>query len=344
MRSKEYAVWLIRTPHANIILPRLSDWFGKVNGCCEMFSTTCFVETLGPVLSTWKEIYDEDDGLVLMRLARQHMNTVCLRRFQQLFVPTYLSFPICDRLQLARASVETQIESDDALVAVLPEVEAIDTTLASVSREGSCSLIHSLAEGLARSNMWKRSTGQQRYSDWITRCVLADAPSSTWLEGQESPWFRHIRVYCAGVLLRKPSHFPRFNEECRHWLRALRRAGINLQRYGKREEKVSRLCQWKQLEIPVEYKEGEEVKWVRLTGFTYGPQVEDWNLLWVVEYEHFAGDFWDMVESPRRYMPGSWVEDDEGCNDEDALDDGKDGQQRLWVTEKRPLAENKRLS
>lgn len=48
---------------------------------------------------------------------------------------------------------------------------------------------------------------------------------------------------------------------------------------------------------------------MRLASFKYGPRPEDWHLIWGVDSDEFAGEFWDLIENPPLRIPGGWVDD-----------------------------------
>lgn len=296
-----------------------------------MFNTTRFIETLGPVLSSRSE--DAEAGcLEVMALATQTLHAAGLQRFQQLYVPRYQAFPLIDRLRLARAAAESLDFSSDVLSVVLPEIEAIDLRLAQGSREDGCSIIHTLAEGLARSIAFSDTIQQQEYGHWISRCIEEDASSRSWIEGQKSPWYRYIQVLYSELVLLKSGDFKYHVNSWHRWIKALQNAGTDLNDYGKREMRLSRSGQWQQLEVVVEKrKPTESEKRVRLLGFTYGPELENWVLWWVIEYEHFAGEFWRMVETSPTALPGSWVYDDGSCNGGYQVEDEEEEEDRTLI-------------
>jgi hypothetical protein len=57
-----------------------------------------------------------------------------------------------------------------------------------------------------------------------------------------------------------------------------------------------------------------------LRGLSYGPRLEDWHMARSVDYDQFAGDFWDLIADrgdnssktgePKPKLPGAWLEDD----------------------------------
>ena len=91
------------------------------------------------------------------------------------------------------------------------------------------------------------------------------------------------------------------------WLRTLQEAGVDLELYGRIEERI-----WRTEWIPREshqLSDYHRLKWAtkaRLIGFSYGPSIEDWHL-WVSEpSDSLAGEFWDLIERPVEVMPGAW--------------------------------------
>ncbi|OQD98846.1 hypothetical protein PENSOL_c008G11130 [Penicillium solitum] len=91
------------------------------------------------------------------------------------------------------------------------------------------------------------------------------------------------------------------------WLKTLQKGGVNLERYGRNEERI-----WKTEWIPREshqlpdYDRHSRTTKARLIGFSYGPSIEDWHL-WVSEpSDSLVGEFWDLIERPVEVMPGAW--------------------------------------
>lgn len=122
----------------------------------------------------------------------------------------------------------------------------------------------------------------------------------------------------------------------KEWLRALQAGGVNLLSYGMREHAVlhdgSGLCRgafdadshrasstiirpWLTEGTAREIFTGPEYgtsvdTWrpIRILDIAYGAEPSDWHLLWVVEFEFLAREFWEHVERSDEVMPGSWVE------------------------------------
>jgi hypothetical protein len=120
------------------------------------------------------------------------------------------------------------------------------------------------------------------------------------------------------------------------WLRILQASGVNLLEYGKREldilQDVDSPCKgafdvdsirasativrpWLTEGTVRETFTGPEYgssldTWrpIRLLDITYGSEPSDWRLLWVVEFEFLAYEFWMSVEGPDIMMPGTWIE------------------------------------
>ncbi|CAI7632127.1 unnamed protein product [Penicillium discolor] len=91
------------------------------------------------------------------------------------------------------------------------------------------------------------------------------------------------------------------------WLKTLQEGGVDLERYGRNEERI-----WKTEWIPREshqlsdYDRHSRTTKARLIGFSYGPSIEDWHV-WVSEpSDSLVGEFWDLIERPVEVMPGAW--------------------------------------
>ncbi|KAL4933389.1 uncharacterized protein BDV17DRAFT_298910 [Aspergillus undulatus] len=107
----------------------------------------------------------------------------------------------------------------------------------------------------------------------------------------------------------------RLNTALAFWLEDLRSAGVDLERYGKREQRkmflesyMLQTARWKVLACG----EGNELneQGPILVSIKYGPRPSDWELIWDGYTETFVGTFFEWVEQRRPLMPGSWEEDD----------------------------------
>ncbi|KAK1528305.1 hypothetical protein CPAR01_12863 [Colletotrichum paranaense] len=96
----------------------------------------------------------------------------------------------------------------------------------------------------------------------------------------------------------------------RKWLEDVQISGHDLEEYGRREmEYLKREVRLQEERLSTRF-EGMIKPSVRLVSFTYGPEPGDWNLVWSLEAEEYAGEFWDLVENPPLHLPGGWVDDD----------------------------------
>jgi hypothetical protein len=92
------------------------------------------------------------------------------------------------------------------------------------------------------------------------------------------------------------------NEAFRVLLWDLQSAGVNLKRFGEREELIL-----KDLGGAIDFQTSIHSKGyvVRLIGFSHGPSPTGWWLWFSEPSDEFAGDFRDMIER-RMEMPGGW--------------------------------------
>lgn len=87
------------------------------------------------------------------------------------------------------------------------------------------------------------------------------------------------------------------------WLEVLQESGVSLDEYGK---VAARLVAEEFI-----YRRWDGPEWVlEVIMVDYGPEVHDWKIWWSEASDHFAGEFWEMVEPKPSLMPGSWVEDE----------------------------------
>ncbi|KAK0376692.1 hypothetical protein CLIM01_05960 [Colletotrichum limetticola] len=97
----------------------------------------------------------------------------------------------------------------------------------------------------------------------------------------------------------------------RKWLEDVQISGHDLKEYGRREMEYFKREAWLQEKRLITWFEGMGYEpSVRLVSFTYGPEPGDWNLVWSLEAEEYAGEFWDLIENPPLHIPGGWVDDD----------------------------------
>ncbi|RYP55718.1 hypothetical protein DL771_012459 [Monosporascus sp. 5C6A] len=96
----------------------------------------------------------------------------------------------------------------------------------------------------------------------------------------------------------------------------LKAAGIDVTRYGRCEMELLRDAALTRDFVPCRiyhqkypWKAPDPV-WrgvpIRLMGYKYGPEPEDWDVYWSEPTDEFAGDFWGLVENPPLQVPGAW--------------------------------------
>lgn len=91
----------------------------------------------------------------------------------------------------------------------------------------------------------------------------------------------------------------------RLWLEDLASAGVDLKRYGECESQY--LTELKKSLNPYVVDLLEYLPY----GFTYGSSPDDWSLFMRSEVEAYAGEFWELVEPAKMYIPGGWVDEDD---------------------------------
>jgi hypothetical protein len=97
------------------------------------------------------------------------------------------------------------------------------------------------------------------------------------------------------------------------WLEVLKNFGVDLEAYGRKESSIlSREdVEWPGREILL-YRKGAYYRrcglYLRLIGFEFGPNPEDWKFWFSDPTDQLVGEFWDMVEHPERRTPGAWDE------------------------------------
>ncbi|KAI1180972.1 hypothetical protein F4777DRAFT_181053 [Nemania sp. FL0916] len=114
------------------------------------------------------------------------------------------------------------------------------------------------------------------------------------------------------------------------WLQSIKSAGYDLQGYGRRENEMlldRKLRLDNKLASLINRKRGTPPRWEPryLRGYEYGPEPDDWKILWAVRERSWSADFWKMVDGePQPIIPGGWVEDSDDDQDDDWSDWGED--------------------
>jgi hypothetical protein len=91
------------------------------------------------------------------------------------------------------------------------------------------------------------------------------------------------------------------------WLSALQAGGVDLLAYGQACPFVFNTDSGEEYGVsgPREYP----LRTIRLLDIVYASEPEDWKVLWGVDIEEMARDFWKMIERPVDVMPGAWIDD-----------------------------------
>ncbi|PLB41296.1 uncharacterized protein BDW47DRAFT_133687 [Aspergillus candidus] len=167
-----------------------------------------------------------------------------------------------------------------------------------------------------KSNSWtKDNCHHQRalYESWnnMLHEFLLIGGDIHHVNSGETPFLSFLVGYI-GWLARKKYRVMAWNIGFRVWLKELQAIGIDLQQFGKNEKRIwkTEVSEFEQEYFGWEFLWGYE-QWPRpLMGFSYGPSPDDWNI-WVSEKtDHYAGEFWEMIEMEPEEMPGAWPVND----------------------------------
>ncbi|KAF3000018.1 hypothetical protein E8E14_004688 [Neopestalotiopsis sp. 37M] len=91
------------------------------------------------------------------------------------------------------------------------------------------------------------------------------------------------------------------------WLQILQQNGVDLVNYGRQE---CQLIQQSQPQLGAYW--ADSITYgvpERLLDIHYGPDPQDWHLVWDLDVEQMAGEFWTSMQEPEFAMPGQWVDD-----------------------------------
>lgn len=89
------------------------------------------------------------------------------------------------------------------------------------------------------------------------------------------------------------------------WLKMLQDCNVDLVSYGQKEHEIIFGGNQNQYEIGV--PGGGAWMW---TGFSWGPDPEDWTIHLDRVVERFVGRFWHLVDNPHLHVPGAWIDDE----------------------------------
>lgn len=153
---------------------------------------------------------------------------------------------------------------------------------------------------------WLHSSNSLYVMEIVLNDVHDDFIHWTW--ENPTPLVLLLQGYCVqhGFLRGKSKH-DGLVRALYFWLRLLQQNGVDLINYGQQE---CQLIQQSQPQLGAH--------WVnsimygvpeRLLDIHYGPDPQDWHLIWDLDVEQMAGEFWTSLQEPEFAMPGRWVDD-----------------------------------
>lgn len=204
--------------------------------------------------------------------------------------------------------------SQDACLHCEPE----DDIHCPACNDGDSNLLHTIASNVG----YRASLGETLLDDWhdLVRDALANKSSVHQIQDLKTPFLVLVTAALLQPLCEPDSfkrtlndRFARCNLIMGIWLKDVKHGGIDLEEYGRKEQK---LINSGRIDKDVDYswydrRYGDD-NWrsIRLVALEYGPLVGDWKLWWSEPTDKLAGDFWQLVEHQPAVMPGSWVEED----------------------------------
>jgi len=260
------------------------------------------------------------------------MDDKSLVAYQQTTFPAYFQLPIRDRLQISRLAVHKawdgypvilQTETFKYLIQpqlCLTESHIIESVGVGYSILGSAAF----AFGFASTFKDDASQTQRNMAEW--EVLIRDAVGCTMNLLHPIEAYCHgcweltplLALYIGGAVnsLDKSGTSLHVNKAMSaaswnlvRWLRILQSCGVDLCVYGRVEKEILSTNKVTR-GIFLDWCPYYCTPYLRLISIDVGPRPEDWRIWWADEYEIWAQEFWDMVESMELELPipGSWVE------------------------------------
>ncbi|KXH48289.1 hypothetical protein CSAL01_05654 [Colletotrichum salicis] len=209
------------------------------------------------------------------------------------------AFPVATRLYHLRLVVTRCSWETWEACTIVPEVQNLDVypgILAYSKNFEEAALIHSFAMGMA-GNFTRRSCHPdpdqwaEARKSWEK--LLHD---SIRLIGQ---WLDELALACNHHL----------STSLPEWISILSSSDVELLDYGRQERSLYEqgLTNVQQRWAPWNVDTLGTTRY-SLIGITYGSCPDHWKLWWTYEYEDYAGEFWNMIETEGNKMPGAWVD------------------------------------
>jgi hypothetical protein len=305
-------------------------WSGSVGG--EQGHT--LLPSLRILLRRSEELYETPEETISGFLSEFHGTAEEFLFCQQRCSPNFYRMPQWTRVAVAAraaSGVWDAYHMPEMIRTVLGEsalgAELLQQEWASENDPATVTLVHSVAQKLGRSQ-----AGMQLCRPTRKPSQGAKQFEASWTERQEfkrhklcESWNRLFREFLlAGIDLHQIVdgktpliaflqgyfyHDKRPKNESsacvmavRAWLTELKAAGVNLNRFGRKEVKL-----WKSGDVQRDiWCLGGNGEWKRLINIVYGAYPSDWNV-WFSEYfDSYAGEFWDLIEQEVEAMPGGW--------------------------------------
>ncbi|GKT92060.1 ankyrin repeat-containing protein [Colletotrichum tofieldiae] len=274
------------------------------------------------------------------------------RAFLKRYGFRYDSMPVNIRLEHLRELAEScSCWSPEEVLLILPEAEHVNAEILRLSMEEDCALLHSFVLAFA----WRltmevtRQRGEQgleekkQWSKLLHTCIRQDSLSLHRLEsiwswkggyGEASPLSAMTWSLVGGeddIILSATRLVVALESVFTAWIAVLSSCEVDLLGYGRQERRLYEegSTHFGRRWAPWTFRTEGRARF-SLIGLTYGSRPEQWRLWWALEYEDYAGEFWNLVESQAFKMPGSWVDEPWDPDDFDAEEGDR---QEIWERE-----------
>ncbi|KAI0864727.1 hypothetical protein F4860DRAFT_378416 [Xylaria cubensis] len=245
-----------------------------------------------------------------------------LKMFQHLECPHHESATLESRLRSLRRASGSAVHPE-VIPDLLQGYWTQDLRALCIESLAICPLTHIVADGLGRAR-------DNLSAEWasLAETVISNTPDLHCVDADElllTPLMIVIRSSARASQHRRNLNMRTINCRVTLWLSKVQSSGRDLEEYGRRENEMTIskelhnecwFARWNDREVEMTYTIG------RIRGYQYGPQPEDWKILWSFPEKSYAADFWTLVEDGPRLVPGAWVEesDDEVEESDDEVD------------------------